>query len=277
MPTDLGYRFYVDRLLGSLTPRPAELALDLSSVRNEIDEALQATIDALAQVTHLLALATAPQLQTTTVRHVEVLLRRVSKREVVHVGDEIVTAGSRAGSLASLYPKGIPIGRVSFVGGLSTDLWQQVLVESDVDFSSLDSVLGARAAAPDPGAAVSFAESAVVGAIVFVAALLQVTLFASLDVAGGVADVLLLSLLSIALLRGAVVGTVAGFLAGLLVDVLTLDTLGVSALLLLTGRLLGRALRRDDRSRPGLRAALDRAGGHDRDRLRRLRAPLPAG
>jgi len=52
----------------------------------------------------------------------------------------------------------------------------------------------------------SFTEGAVVGAIVFVAALLQVTLFASLDVAGGVADVLL-------------------------VDVLTLDTLGVSALL----------------------------------------------
>ena len=74
VPTDLGYRFYVDRLLGSLTPRPAELALDLSSVRNEIDEALQATIDALVQVTHLLALATAPQLQTTTVRHIEVLL-----------------------------------------------------------------------------------------------------------------------------------------------------------------------------------------------------------
>ena len=77
----------------------------------------------------------------------------------------------------------------------------------------------------------SFSESAIVAAIVFVAALLQVTLFASLDVAGGVADVLLLSLLSIALLRGAVVGAVAGFFGGLLVDVLTLDTLGVSALL----------------------------------------------
>ena len=69
------------------------------------------------------------------------VLDRVSKREVVHVGDEIVTAGWRTGGLASLYPKGIPIGRVSFVGGLSTDLWQQVLIESDVDFSALDSVL----------------------------------------------------------------------------------------------------------------------------------------
>ena len=69
------------------------------------------------------------------------VLDRVSKREVVHVGDEIVTAGWRTGGLASLYPKGITIGRVSFVGGLSTDLWQQVLIESDVDFAALDSVL----------------------------------------------------------------------------------------------------------------------------------------
>jgi rod shape-determining protein MreC len=68
------------------------------------------------------------------------MLDRVSKREVVHVGDEIVTAGWRTGGLGSLYPKGITIGRVSFVGGLSTDLWQQVLIESDVDFAALDSV-----------------------------------------------------------------------------------------------------------------------------------------
>jgi heat-inducible transcriptional repressor len=74
IPTDLGYRFYVDRLLETLDPRPAELDIDLSSVRNEIDAALQATIDALAQVTHLLAVATAPPLETTVVRHVEVLV-----------------------------------------------------------------------------------------------------------------------------------------------------------------------------------------------------------
>ena len=77
-------------------------------------------------------------------------LDRVSKREVVHVGDEIVTSGSGAGSLTSLYPKGIPIGRVSFVGGLSTDLWQQVLIESDVDFSALDSVVVLVPRRPSP-------------------------------------------------------------------------------------------------------------------------------
>jgi rod shape-determining protein MreD len=74
-------------------------------------------------------------------------------------------------------------------------------------------------------------ESALVAALVFVAALLQVTLVASLDLAGGAADLLLLTLLAVALVRGAVVGALAGFFGGLLVDVMTLDTLGVSSLL----------------------------------------------
>ena len=85
------------------------------------------------------------------------------------------------------------------------------------------------------------ADNALVGAIVFVAALLQVTLVASLDVAGGAADLLLLVLVAVALLRGSLTGAVAGFFGGLLVDVTTLDTLGVSALLYaLTGYWTGR-------------------------------------
>jgi len=77
----------------------------------------------------------------------------------------------------------------------------------------------------------TFTDNLGVGAIVFAAALLQVTLFGSIGLAGGTADVLLLSVLSIALLRGAVTGAIAGFAGGLLVDVMTLDTLGVTALL----------------------------------------------
>ena len=68
------------------------------------------------------------------------MLDRVSPKEVVKVGDEIVTSGWRSGQLASLYPKNIPIGRVTFVGRLNTDLYQQVLIRSDVDFAGLDSV-----------------------------------------------------------------------------------------------------------------------------------------
>ena len=74
MPTDLGYRFFVDRLLKKLAPRPAELDLDLSTAESQVDSALRATTEALAELTHLLALVSAPPLGTTTVRHVEVLL-----------------------------------------------------------------------------------------------------------------------------------------------------------------------------------------------------------
>jgi rod shape-determining protein MreC len=78
------------------------------------------------------------------------VLDRVSKKEVVRVGDEIITAGWRSGPLASLYPKGIKIGDVTFVGRLNTDLYQQVQVVSGVDFSALDSVFVLVSKRPAP-------------------------------------------------------------------------------------------------------------------------------
>lgn len=74
VPTDLGYRFFVDRLLETIQPVSTELELDLSHVRSEVDSALQETTEALAGLTHLLALVSAPPLETTVVRRVEVLL-----------------------------------------------------------------------------------------------------------------------------------------------------------------------------------------------------------
>ena len=68
-------------------------------------------------------------------------LDRVRKQDVVAFGDEIVTAGWRAGGLSSLYPKGIPIGEVTSVGQTDTDLFQQVQIEPYVDFGSLDAVI----------------------------------------------------------------------------------------------------------------------------------------
>ena len=74
IPTERGYRSYVDALLERLEPRPARFELDLSAVRSEVESALQATTEMLAGVTSLLALVSAPPLETTTVRHVEVLV-----------------------------------------------------------------------------------------------------------------------------------------------------------------------------------------------------------
>jgi len=74
VPTEQGYRFYADELLAQQDPRPGAFPLDLSELRREIDSALEATSEALSRVTHLLALVSAPPFETTTVRHVEVLL-----------------------------------------------------------------------------------------------------------------------------------------------------------------------------------------------------------
>lgn len=73
VPTERGYRLYVNGLLAHLEPRPAAFPLDLTSVRSEVESALRATTEMLSQVTHQLALVSAPPLETAAVRHVEVL------------------------------------------------------------------------------------------------------------------------------------------------------------------------------------------------------------
>jgi rod shape-determining protein MreD len=80
-----------------------------------------------------------------------------------------------------------------------------------------------------------------VGALLFVAALLQVTLVAAMDPLGGTPDLLLVVLVGLALLRGPIVGAIGGFFAGLIVDTATLATLGLTSLLLsLAGYWIGR-------------------------------------
>lgn len=78
------------------------------------------------------------------------VLSRVPKSDRIEVGDTIVTAGWRSPKLASLYPKGIPIGKVTSVGRLDTDLYTQVQVQPFADFTSIDAVdvLVKKAATP---------------------------------------------------------------------------------------------------------------------------------
>lgn len=71
VPTDAGYRAFVDRLLPE-APRKAGLEVEIA--RREVDEAMRRMTEALSQVTNLLAIVTAPPVHTATVRHVEVLL-----------------------------------------------------------------------------------------------------------------------------------------------------------------------------------------------------------
>ena len=80
-----------------------------------------------------------------------------------------------------------------------------------------------------------------VAVLMFVAAILQVTIFSQLDILGGYPDVVLLTLVAVALLRGSIYGAAAGFFAGLIVDTANLATLGVTSLLLtIAGYWIGR-------------------------------------
>jgi rod shape-determining protein MreD len=80
-----------------------------------------------------------------------------------------------------------------------------------------------------------------VAPLVLVAAVVQVSIVSGIRVLEAEPDLLLLTVIAIGLLRGSIVGAGAGFVAGLLVDVMTLGTLGVTSILLtVAGYLAGR-------------------------------------
>ena len=74
VPTETGWRHYVDDVLadGRLPVPRREIALP--AVRREVEEAMQAPTTQLSQVPNLLALVTAPPIETATINRVEVLL-----------------------------------------------------------------------------------------------------------------------------------------------------------------------------------------------------------
>ncbi len=82
LPTEAGYRLYVDELLARPEAKPAHLGVELPAAGADVEEALQVTTEMLSQVSRLLALVSAPPIQAATVRHVEVLLLQ---RDVVMV------------------------------------------------------------------------------------------------------------------------------------------------------------------------------------------------
>jgi heat-inducible transcriptional repressor len=85
IPTDSGYRFYVEQLLSrqERLPQPASGELSLALMRREVDTAIRETTATLSQVTDLVALVTAPPLHTATIHRIEVL--RLQPRVVMVV------------------------------------------------------------------------------------------------------------------------------------------------------------------------------------------------
>ena len=77
--------------------------------------------------------------------------------------------------------------------------------------------------------------------LVFVAATAQVAMIGGTHVVGAEPDLLLVTIVAVALVAGALPGAAAGFGGGLLVDVMSLGTLGTTSILLvLSGYWAGR-------------------------------------
>ena len=109
VPTDRGYRYYVDRLLEQPAPRPQSFPLDLTDARSEVESALQATTEMLSQVTRLLALVSAPPLQAATLRHAEVLLLQPAVVMVV-----VITSTGGVTNVRYTFPEPVDPGLVSW-------------------------------------------------------------------------------------------------------------------------------------------------------------------
>jgi len=78
------------------------------------------------------------------------ILDHVTKDQIVHKGDMVVTSGILAGRLRSLYPKNIPIGRVTSVGQSEVELYKLIQVSPFADFSTLDTVAVLVSKKPPP-------------------------------------------------------------------------------------------------------------------------------
>jgi rod shape-determining protein MreD len=98
---------------------------------------------------------------------------------------------------------------------------------------------------------VTAADALKMAGLLLLAVLLQVAWATQIEVASGHPDLAVTTLVALALLRGPLVGAVAGFWAGLVLDVATLGTLGLSSLLLTpTGYWAGRFGEATTRSSP---------------------------
>jgi heat-inducible transcriptional repressor len=140
VPTERGYRYYADRLLERLDPQPGGFPLDLTTARNEVDSALQATTEMLSELTRLLALISAPPLGTATVRHVEVLLLQPQVVMVV-----VITSTGSVTKSVFRFPEPVDPGLVNWATQYLTDRVAGLELGSNLLRRRLDEpTLGAR-------------------------------------------------------------------------------------------------------------------------------------
>jgi heat-inducible transcriptional repressor len=134
VPTDAGHRYVVDRMLDSGRGLEVRRRLELSLIRREIEEAMRATSETLSQMTNLLAVVSAPSLNSATIRHVEVL---ALQPEVVML--VVITSTGGVSKLFATFDRPVDPGLLAWAGeylrerlvgyGLGARMLQQRLLD----------------------------------------------------------------------------------------------------------------------------------------------------
>jgi len=138
VPTDAGHRFYVDRLLGGRELVKRDGGLELQLMRREVDEAMRVTTETLSQVTSLLAIVSAPPIDTATIRHVEVLLLQPQVLMVV-----VITSTGGVTKKVITFERPIDQGLAAWAGAYLNERLQGVSLGARMLHSRLaDSSLG---------------------------------------------------------------------------------------------------------------------------------------
>jgi heat-inducible transcriptional repressor len=144
VPTDSAHRYVVDRLLSSgQLPAPSPRRLELSLIRQEIDEAVRATSETLSRMTNLVAVVSAPSKTTATIRHVEVLALQPQLVLVV-----IITSAGSVSKMLATFDRPVDPGLVTWAGeyfrerligiGLGARMLAQRLVEPALSTREVD-------------------------------------------------------------------------------------------------------------------------------------------
>ncbi len=134
VPTDAGHRYVVDRMLDSGQGLEVRRRLELSLIHREIEEAMRTTSETLSQMTNLLAVVSAPSLNSATIRHVEVL---ALQPEVVML--VVITSTGGVSKLFATFERPVDPGLLAWAGeylrerlvgyGLGARMLQQRLLD----------------------------------------------------------------------------------------------------------------------------------------------------
>jgi heat-inducible transcriptional repressor len=134
VPTDAGHRYVVDLMLASGEGLEVRRRLELSLIRREVEEAMRTTTETLSQMTNLLAVVSAPPLNTATIRHIEVLALQPQVVMVV-----IITSTGGVSKMLATFDRPVDSGLLAWAGeylserlvglGLGARMLQQRLID----------------------------------------------------------------------------------------------------------------------------------------------------